>query len=246
MDELSLITQARVGSKRLPNKIFLKIENKALIDHFIYRAKKIQGVDKIIFAIPNTIENDELEGYLKNSMVEVFRGSETDVLLRYSGACKVFNPKIIMRITSDCPLFDINVAEKLIYFFKNKKLDYASNNLNKCWPHGLDVEIFSREILDKACVNSKNDYEREHVTPWIRNDVKVKKDNLDCFLDLNSKVRLTIDYKEDFKFLDMLSQKTSTSFSDLTILEIDKIIKKYPYLLEINENRNIRINDDDS
>jgi spore coat polysaccharide biosynthesis protein SpsF (cytidylyltransferase family) len=242
MNDVVLITQARIGSTRLPNKIFMKINDKTILEHFILRAKKIKGIDKIIFAIPDSKENNELSDYLEKFKIGVFRGSEYDVLKRYSDACKIYKPRSIMRITSDCPLFDIEVAERLISLFKINKLEYASNNLCLTWPHGLDVEIFSRVVLDKACAFSTNSYDREHVTPWIRDLHNLKKINLKCYLNLNLNIRLTLDYIEDFQFLKKLATMTNTSFSYLEISEIDKIINKNPSLLKINQMRQTRIN----
>ena len=242
MNDIVLITQARLGSNRLPNKIFLEINNKPLIEHFIIRSKKIKGLDKLIFAIPDNKENNLLHEYLKRFDVEIFRGSELDVLKRYTDACKVYNPRAIMRITSDCPLFDIQVTERLIKLFKKDKIEYASNNLTFTWPHGLDVEIFSRDILDKACSLTTKSYDREHVTPWIRNEKKIKKINLECDLKLNLNMRLTIDYIEDYEFLKKLASMTSTVFSELSISEIKEIINKNPSLLDINKKRQIRTN----
>lgn len=240
MHNIVLITQARVGSSRLPNKIFFKINNKTLIEHFVTRSKNIKGLDKLIFAIPDTNENDLLEDFLKKLNVEVFRGSENDVLKRYFEACNVYKPKSIMRITSDCPLFDTDVAEKLIHLFISKKLDYISNNLEPTWPHGLDIEIFSRKILNHAFRHSKNNYEREHVTPWIRNLKTIKKSNLKCNLNLNLKIRLTIDYEEDYKFFKAIAKKIDKDFSKISIFDIQELINKNPELLKINEIRRER------
>jgi|TARA_E500000178_G_C16903449_1_gene699167 spore coat polysaccharide biosynthesis protein SpsF len=242
LNDIVLITQARLGSNRLPNKILLEINNKSIIEHFIIRSKKIKGLDKLIFAIPDNKENNPLQKYLEKFEVEIFRGSEFDVLKRYNDACKIYNPKAILRITSDCPLFDIKVTETLIKLFKNEEIEYASNNLTFTWPHGLDVEIFSRRILDKACSLATKDYDREHVTPWIRNATNIKKLNLECDLKLNLNIRLTIDYIEDYKFLKKLNSMTKTVFSELSITEINKIINKNPSLLNINKSRHLRNN----
>ena len=50
--------------------------------------------------------------------MNIFRGNEKDVLDRYYKAAKENNAKIIVRITSDCPLIDSRLINKMISFLK--------------------------------------------------------------------------------------------------------------------------------
>ena len=59
------IVQARLGSTRLPRKVLRKINGKTLIELIYSRLSKTRLVDQIIFSIPNTKVNDELETFLK-------------------------------------------------------------------------------------------------------------------------------------------------------------------------------------
>ena len=101
--------------------------------------------------------------------VKSFIGSEKDVLDRYYQAARKYKANVIVRITSDCPLIDPEVVDKVIrYYLENKsKLDYVSNTLTCSYPRGLDVEVFSLRALKKACQEAKEPYQREHVTPYI-------------------------------------------------------------------------------
>ena len=61
----AVIVQARLGSARLPRKVLKKINGKTLIEIIYFRLSKTKLVDQIIFSIPNTKENNELEAFLK-------------------------------------------------------------------------------------------------------------------------------------------------------------------------------------
>ena len=53
-----------------------------------------------------------------------FRGSESDVLDRFYQAVRNEKPDWIVRVTSDCPLIDPILVDKLIKFAHNNNRDY--------------------------------------------------------------------------------------------------------------------------
>ena len=57
----SIIVQARLGSQRLPNKVFKKINNKSILEIIFKRLSKSKTADDIIFAIPGNKENFKLK-----------------------------------------------------------------------------------------------------------------------------------------------------------------------------------------
>ena len=81
---------------------------------------------------------------------------------------------------------------------KSNKLDYISNTNPPTYPDGFDAEIFSSNALNFAYKNSKNDYEREHVTPFLIRNKSIKKSNIKSNIDL-SNYRLTVDTIDDYK-----------------------------------------------
>jgi spore coat polysaccharide biosynthesis protein SpsF len=54
-------------------------------------------------------------------------------------------------------------------FQESDGIDYASNNLERTYPLGLDAEVFTRDALVRAHLEARLPYEREHVTPYIYN-----------------------------------------------------------------------------
>ena len=74
------IVQARLGSIRMPNKVMAPL-GKASVATFLYeRLRKSAYLDNIIYAIPDNVENNILCNYLVANKINVFRGSERDVL----------------------------------------------------------------------------------------------------------------------------------------------------------------------
>ena len=116
---IGCIIQARLTSKRFPRKVFKKIKKKSIIEIVNHRANQIKKVNKVIFAIPKTKKNKDLEKFLKKKKIEYFKGSEMNVLSRYYKLAKKFNFDVIIRITSDCPLLDPELCNKMLNYFIN-------------------------------------------------------------------------------------------------------------------------------
>ena len=61
---------------------------------------------------------------------------------------------------------------------KEKDIDYYSNTLLDQFPDGQDIEIFKFSALEYAWKHAKLSSEREHVTPFIKNNSSFKGKNL--------------------------------------------------------------------
>ena len=236
--KLAIFVQARITSKRFPKKILAEINGNKIIEILIAKLKKIKHVDKIVILIPNTKKNKELSKLLEKLNIEVFKGSEKNVLERFYFAAVKFKAKNIIRITADCPLIDIKIINKTIKRFFSGDYDYATNTMPPTFPDGLDCEIFKFSALKESWRKAKTPHQKEHVTPYIRNMKKFKKVNI--LNKFNQKeIRLTIDWKKDL----VLIKKIFNHFKpkiDFDMNEINILIKKYPKWFEINKKYNVR------
>ena len=73
--------------------------------------------------------------------MKVFRGSLPNVLKRYYDCAKKYKGDIIIRITSDCPLLEYKLIDKLFLEFNRQNCDYLSNVHPATFPDGYDVEV---------------------------------------------------------------------------------------------------------
>ena len=71
----------------------------------------------------------------------------------------------IIRLTSDCPLLDHLLIDKMIGLILKKKYDIVTNVLPPSWPDGLDVNIFTKELLVDAYNKAELHSDKEHVVP---------------------------------------------------------------------------------
>ena len=223
IEKFSIIIQARLGSTRFKNKVLAKINKEILIKFLIKRLKKCKQVDKIIVAVPDSKDNDLLSKYLEKENYCVFRGSENNVLRRYFECAKHFKLKNIVRITADCPLVDPKLIDDLIKKFQSINVDYLSNTINRTYPDGMDIEIFNFKALNLTRKFAIQKYDLEHVTPYMQKTDRLKVFNQIYTKGNFSKLRITIDYKEDLikinKVCKMLGKK---NFSLGNIIKLSK------------------------
>ena len=246
-----LVTQARTGSTRLPGKVLMEVDKVPLLKIHLDRLKKSKNVDKIIVATTVNSQDNIIEELVSKWGYEVYRGSENDVLDRYYQAVKNINPMWIVRVTSDCPLIDPLLVDKVIEFTQANNKDYGSNVIDETFPDGQDVEVFKYTTLQTAWKDAKKVSEREHVTPYIRNNSNLK--GMSIFSSVSytnkidySKVRMTVDEQRDFeliyKIVSVLGiNKNWIEYADYIIknglLEINgDIIRNEGYLKSLNND----------
>ena len=199
------IVQARATSTRFPKKVFIKYNGISVLEHIYTRLTQSKYLNKVIFAIPSNKKNIILRNYLKKKEIPFIVGPELNVLKRFYKICNIFNPKIIIRITADCPLIDFKLMDDMIKkFLEKKKFDFLSNSMTRTYPDGLDVEIFKKKVLIKTFKKVKNNFDKEHVTPYMIRNFK-------CFdyknkIDLSYK-RWTLDTKKDHQKINKIFKK---------------------------------------
>ncbi|MDW7726681.1 MAG: glycosyltransferase family protein [Candidatus Methanoperedens sp.] len=232
------IIQARMGSTRLPGKIMKEILGKPVILWDLDRVSLSKLIDEIVVAIPYGKENDIIVDTIKeyNDKIVIARGSEDDVLDRYYQAAVQTNADVVVRITSDCPLIDPVVIDKVIKQFLDNDCDYCSNSLIRTYPRGLDTEVFSYKALEMAWNEAKKDYEREHVTPYIiENPDKFKLLNVANDIDL-SHLRWTLDTKDDFEFIDAIYERIHSKKQLFFMDDVLELLGREPELININRH----------
>lgn len=230
------IVQARIGSTRLPGKVLKDILGKPMLWHMLNRLRLSTKIDNIVLAIPDSRQNDQLEDFAKGLNLHYFRGSEDDVLSRYYGAATKFGADVIVRLTSDCPLIDPRVTDRVIEEHLNSDADYTSNGIKSGFPRGLDTEVFNFEALKRAYREAELDYEREHVTPYIRqhpSSFKLKSVEASGKLR-RPDIRLTVDTEEDLRLIREIFKRLYGDGQIFYTEDVIDLLDKHPELAAIN------------
>jgi len=236
MNSINCIIQARMGSTRLPGKVMMEIDKdkNPILFYVINQLKNCINIDNIVVATTTFPEDNRIADFLQQTNVACFRGNDNDVLDRYYKCAKHFVFLTIVRITSDCPLIDPQIVDRVIEKFQTEKYDYVSNCIPRTFPYGTEVEIFSFNALEQTWKNAKKPSEREHVTPYIYNNRDKFRICSLCNDEDLSRFRWTVDRIEDLNLVKQLISLIKTR--PILMRDILDVFKQKPELFEINKN----------
>ena len=223
-----------MNSKRLPGKVLLDITNEKKVIEFLIEQLETSNLQQKIVAIPDDTTNDILFNFLNNLKISCYRGSKLDVLDRYYHCAKKFSFKHIMRITGDNPLIDPDIVNNAIDEYCHSSCDYLTNSIDRTFPNGTEVEIFSFDALEIAWKNAQKKSEREHVTSYFYNNPKKFKIHHFKQQKNQSKFRYTIDRKEDYALVvEILSRIKKRPVRTSDIIDL---LTTNPQLLKLNSH----------
>ena len=232
-----MIIQARMGSTRLPGKVMSLISGKPMLQHLIDRVRRCEEVDEIVVATTEMERDRPVRDLAGSSGVRVFSGSEDDVLDRYYQAAKANEAETIVRVTSDCPLIDPFLVDRIVRHFVNNadKFDYVSMGRPNRYPNGLDTEVFSFSALERAWVEAELGSEREHVTPYIWKNEKLFRIGA-VPSDRNlSHMRWSVDEQRDLEFVRQVYTHLYEDGKVFTMEDVLALLDRVPELARINE-----------
>ena len=238
-----IFLQARTGSTRLPKKVLLRIDGKTIIEILLERLRKVKNVGRIILVTSSEGKDNELAREAARLGMEVFRGSEDNVLDRLYQASQKFNSDNIIRVTGDCPLIDFDLINQGLEIFEAGDFDILSNIRIRTFPDGFDFDILRTKALEIAWKDNFDqfglDYERftqEEMNP-VKYLLEEKKFKTKDFLSKEnlSRIRLTLDYKEDFDLVREIYQRLVSQDKYFGMEKILKLLKENPELRGLNE-----------
>jgi spore coat polysaccharide biosynthesis protein SpsF len=228
------IVQARMGSSRLPGKVMMNLKGRSVLSHVLDRVKAIPSVDEVIVATTNNIQDQVLCDEALRYGCSFFCGSEDDVLERYYLAATHANADRIVRVTSDCPLLDPQIAENVIKLNDSTHADYTSNTLVRSFPRGLDVEVFSYNALKQSYEMANQLAQREHVTPYIYQHPEHFKLTSYSLNSDQSIHRWTLDTPEDWILIEKIYDELFQNNAIFLWEEALDLVTKNPSLFNIN------------
>jgi len=231
--KVTAVIQARMGSTRLPGKVLMDLGGKTVLARVVDRLRRATLVNEILVATTDSIADDAIIQECRRIDAASFRGSEDDVLDRYYQAALLTTGEGIVRITSDCPLIDAQIADDTIRSFLDLRPDYASNSLQRTYPRGLDTEVMTRDALACAWREAQFPYQRAHVTPYLyenpgRFDILAVKGCFDY-----SDQRWTLDTPQDLAFIRAVYERLGNDDS-FTWHDAMVVLQREPELVELN------------
>lgn len=227
--------QARMSSKRLPNKVLLPLAEKTVLEHIYTRLEYCKNINKIVVATSSDESDNSIIDLCEKNKMNYYQGSLKDVLDRYYQAATFYKADVVVRITGDCPVIDPYIVDEVInnYF----KSDYDLYSLSGDFPDGLDCQVFKYEALEKSWKEANLLSDREHVGTYIERTCPelfntgglIKFNNL-------SHHRWTLDEPNDYIFLKEIFSRLFNKDKLFLANDILELLDKEPELMKINNN----------
>lgn len=216
MSKTAIIIQARMGSTRFPNKMVLPFFYEMGILEFILRRLTAAHLNTpIILAIPDTEPNDRLVRIAEECEIDVFRGSEDNVLKRFIDAAEKFDVTHAIRLCADNPFIDIAGLQNLILAFDKNDVDYTAYALFDRTPtikthYGFWAEAVKTTALKRVASVTKEPLYCEHVTNYIYANSNVFDIHylfIPAPIEEASWARFTVDTESDFMAMKSIAEK---------------------------------------
>ncbi len=252
------IIQGRMSSSRLPGKILADIAGQPMLQRVFARASRARTVFETLFATTTDASDDPVAEYCDWSGIPFTRGSLFDVLDRYYQTAKQAKADVVVRITADCPVIDPGLIDDVVKTVIGKSVtgnwefDFAANRLPPPWgrtyPIGLDTEVCTFAVLERAWKEAKEPQHREHVMPYFYEGVKLKTEHRTLQTGLSPRgfkvallhhttdfgdYRWTVDTAEDLEFIRQVYRRFDGR-DDFSWKEVLDLVHNEPQLMEIN------------
>lgn len=240
MSPLGIIIQARTGSTRMPEKVIQPFyQEQTILDLLLEKIKKLNLL--LVLATTVNPSDDRICLLAENHGVNVFRGSENDVLDRFIQAGRTHGFTKIIRVCADNPFLDFNGLQELAEQFKASQADYLGFQLEGNRPSilthfGFWAEAVSLAALEKAGSLTDEKLYHEHVTNFIYGNpdlFNVEFLKADELVYSRNDIRMTLDTGEDFLIQKQIYGALIKENPNFGIREIVQYLDRHPEMLEV-------------
>jgi spore coat polysaccharide biosynthesis protein SpsF len=229
------ILQARMSSTRLPGKVLRPILGRPMLSWQIDRISRSKAINRLVVATSREASDDPIQDFCDSDKVLCYRGELRDVLSRFQGAANAFGPAAhVVRLTGDCPLIDWTIIDAAIELQRHSGSDIAGNAIVRTYPDGLDVEVVSREALDRAFHEATEAGHREHVTQYIyHHPERFRLAHLTQTPDLGL-LRWTVDTPADFEMVEKVFAGLAHRQNAFLTQDVLDFLEQHPEIVAIN------------
>lgn len=231
------IIQARMGASRLPGKVLMPLGDSCVLDYVVSRCRAIDGLAAVVVATTRARRDDAVAAWCEAHGVDVYRGSEEDVLSRFLEAAKPHGADYILRVTADNPFFDYILASEMLNVASRESADLVA--VEKGHPIGLATELVRCDTLGRIGEIGLEPRHREHVTYYayeFPEQFRILRIGVPEALR-HPELRITVDTEEDYA----LCREVASAFPGSQTVPTEEVLR---YLLQNPEvaaiNRGVR------
>lgn len=247
--KIAATIEARTGSTRLPVKVLADLAGQPMLGHIIERLKSAMRLDEIVVATTRLDADDVIEELARTYGVEVYRGSEDDILGRLAGAIRQSGADILVSVTGDNPYIDGRFLDDAIAFRENSHYDYVGSthmqhsahwHAHKTFPSGISVQVVAGsavveedglvEGIEARALGLQAVYGRAD-GKYTRGAFQAEGRYASC---AHPQLRLTVDTPEDLELAQRVFGQLYPRDPQFSMIDAIDFVTSTPELLAIN------------
>ena len=232
------IIQARMSSTRLPGKIIAPLAGRtALLDVLVQR---LAGSGVPWWLATTDHPSDDVTAEWGDTLgLEVFRGSEEDVLSRFTAIIDRTNADLVVRATADNPFTDGTIVRRLIELAKGASERIDAITAPRCprwFPLGFVPEVVrARSLLQlDYLLTDPLTVHRTHVTSAL--DPGAVAPYHDQSTPARPDWRWTVDTAEDLTMARAAFAAIGDGWETATYQDIVRVLDRYPEICAMNQH----------
>ncbi|WP_297089121.1 hypothetical protein [uncultured Draconibacterium sp.] len=238
MNKIGFIIQARSGSSRLPGKMTKLFFNDLTIPEILISnlQNSFPEIPIVLATTTNPID-DKFCKNIESTGIEVYRGSENDVLKRFVDTAVHYGYQKIVRICADNPFLNMEFIADLLNSWTDT-MDYLTHRINKkpSMKTGLGffTELTTLDALQRVMKYTSENFYHEHVTNYIyehKEKFSVNWIDAPTVLTRNDFIRLTVDTEQDFTNAQLIFKKLYTGSLRIDYTDIVSFVSNHPDLI---------------
>jgi spore coat polysaccharide biosynthesis protein SpsF len=229
---ISAFITVRTTSSRLPQKCLLPFGKWNMIEHIIHRTKHFK-LDPIVCTSTDP-SDDILEEIAKKEGVKVFRGSMINKLKRWYDCCNQFNVDNFHTVDADDPFFDGNLMRQSMMFLEKGYDAVCPTEASSAGNASVGYSL-NKGIVCQALELVGDDTDTEMMWHYLDKVEDLKKIILPNPNENQIKVRLTLDYEEDYWLL-LTVRRILGNLAERE--DVEQLFRNNPDLYKVNWFRN--------
>ena len=223
----------RTSSTRLPKKCLLPFGESTVLNHIIRRAVSY-GIEPIV-CTSTSKEDDVIQEIANKEGVKCYRGSLDNKLQRWLDCAMRFNIDAFHTIDADDPFFDGNEMKGSMKMLQEEKLDMVEPTKSSSAGGASVGYSLTTDIVKRACKDLDKDTDTEMMWYYMEKISDLKAKILPETRKKITKVRLTLDYEEDYWLLESVRRILGNLASKG---EVERLFLSNPDMYKINWFRN--------
>lgn len=236
-----ILITVRSASTRLNNKCYKTIKGRPTIEYVIEQAKKSKLGDVVVLCTTELPEDDLLCEIATRNGIEYHRGSVSDKLERWNGACHEYGIDFFVTADGDDLFCDPEMMDlAFTQYGADGSIDFIKSDDVVCGSFTYGIK---HAALKKVCEIKDTD-DTEMMWVYFTETGLFKIHDLQDIPDhiLRKDIRMTLDYQEDFDFfknvIDFFDDTSYTMREILAYLDSNPSVKDINYFLETQWKQN--------